>query len=156
MKMSDLALFGGDPIRKTPFYSWPRVVDGQQEKLIDTLVNDSWGIGSESIKELEEKFAVFHEAKSCIAINTGTNALWVALKAAGISSGDSSPSNLLVDEFVISSGLRGNGPVSSTFGDVCVICMGSFNIARGWLASLNPALMIGSGSFLADSDSCSA
>ena len=88
MKMSDLALFGGDPIRKTPFYSWPRVVDGQQEKLIDTLVNDSWGIGSESIKELEEKFAVFHEAKSCIAINTGTNALWVALKAAGISSGD--------------------------------------------------------------------
>ena len=51
MKMSDLALFGGDPIRKTPFYSWPRVVDGQQEKLIDTLVNDSWGIGSESIKE---------------------------------------------------------------------------------------------------------
>ena len=53
--MSDLALFGGDPIRKTPFYSWPRVVDGQQEKLIDTLLNDSWGIGSESIKELEEK-----------------------------------------------------------------------------------------------------
>ena len=88
MKMSDLALFGGDPIRKTPFYSWPRVVDGQQEKLIDTLVNDSWGIGSESIKELEEKVAVVHEAKSCIAINTGTNALWVALKAAGISSGD--------------------------------------------------------------------
>ena len=88
MKMSDLALFGGDPIRKTPFYSWPRVVDGQQEKLIDTLVNDSWGIGSESIKELEEKFAVFHEAKSCIAINTGTNALWVALKAAGVSFGD--------------------------------------------------------------------
>ena len=88
MKMSDLALFGGDPIRKTPFYSWPRVVDGQQEKLIDTLLNDSWGIGSESIKELEEKFAVFHEAKSCIAINTGTNALWVALKAAGVSFGD--------------------------------------------------------------------
>ena len=86
--MSDLALFGGDPVRKTPFYSWPRVVDGQQEKLIDTLVNDSWGIGSESIKELEDKFAVFHEAKNCIAINTGTNALWVALKAAGVSSED--------------------------------------------------------------------
>ena len=88
MKMNDLALFGGDPVRKTPFYSWPRVVDGQQEKLIDTLVNDSWGIGSESIRELEDKFALFHEAKSCIAVNTGTNALWVALKAAGVSSGD--------------------------------------------------------------------
>ena len=88
MKMNDLALFGGDPVRKTPFFTWPRVVDGQQEKLINTLVNDSWGIGSESIRELEDKFALFHEAKSCIAINTGTNALWVALKAAGVSSGD--------------------------------------------------------------------
>ena len=88
MKMNDLALFGGDPVRKTPFFTWPRVVDGQQEKLINTLVNDSWGIGSESIRELEDKFALFHEAKSCIAVNTGTNALWVALKAAGVSSGD--------------------------------------------------------------------
>jgi len=88
MKMNDLALFGGDPVRKTPFFTWPRVVDGQQEKLINTLVNDSWGIGSESIRELEDTFALFHEAKSCIAINTGTNALWVALKAAGVSSGD--------------------------------------------------------------------
>ena len=86
--MNDLALFGGDPVRKTPFFTWPRVVDGQQEKLINTLVNDSWGIGSESIRELEDTFALFHEAKSCIAINTGTNALWVALKAAGVSSGD--------------------------------------------------------------------
>ena len=88
MKMNDLALFGGDPVRKTPFFTWPRVVDGQQEKLINTLVNDSWGIGSESIRELEDTFALFHEAKSCIAVNTGTNALWVALKAAGVSSGD--------------------------------------------------------------------
>ncbi len=88
MKMNDLALFGGDPVRKTPFFTWPRVVDGQQEKLINTLVNDSWGIGSESIRELEDKFALFHEAKSCIAVNTGSNALWVALKAAGVSSGD--------------------------------------------------------------------
>tara|TARA_B100001146_G_scaffold13238_1_gene10621 strand:+ start:16789 stop:18012 length:1224 start_codon:yes stop_codon:yes gene_type:complete len=86
--MNDLALFGGDPVRKTPFFTWPRVVDGQQEKLINTLVNDSWGIGSESIRELEDKFALFHEAKSCIAVNTGSNALWVALKAAGVSSGD--------------------------------------------------------------------
>ena len=88
MKMNDLALFGGDPVRKTPFFTWPRVVDGQQEKLINTLMNDSWGIGSESIRELEDTFALFHEAKSCIAVNTGTNALWVALKAAGVSSGD--------------------------------------------------------------------
>lgn len=88
MKLNELALFGGDPVRKTPFFPWPRVVDGQKEQLIDTLINDSWGIGSESIKLLEENFAMFHDAKNCIAVNTGTNALWVALKAAGVSSGD--------------------------------------------------------------------
>lgn len=86
--MSDLALFGGDPIRKVPFPSWPRVVDGQKEKLLDTLINDSWGIGSEVIKDFEDKFAEFQDAKNCIAINTGTNALWVALKASGVSYGD--------------------------------------------------------------------
>ena len=88
MKLNELALFGGDPVRKTTFFPWPRVVDGQKEQLIDTLINDSWGIGSESIKLLEEKFAMFHDANNCIAVNTGTNALWVALKAAGVSSGD--------------------------------------------------------------------
>ena len=88
MKLNELALFGGDPVRKTTFFPWPRVVDGQKEQLIDTLINDSWGIGSESIKILEEKFAMFHDAKNCIAVNTGTNALWVALKAAGVASGD--------------------------------------------------------------------
>jgi len=88
MKMSDLALFGGDPIRKVPFPAWPRVVDGQKEKLLDTLINDSWGIGSAVIKDFEEKFALFQDSKNCIAVNTGTNALWVALKAAGVSYGD--------------------------------------------------------------------
>ena len=88
MKKSDLALFGGEPVRSKPFYTWPRMVEGQKEKLIYTLTNDTWGIGSESIKEFEEKFAIFHEAKNCIAINTGTNALWVSLKAAGVSYGD--------------------------------------------------------------------
>ena len=53
MKLNELALFGGDPVRKTPFFPWPRVVDGQKEQLIDTLINDSWGIGSESIKLLD-------------------------------------------------------------------------------------------------------
>ena len=73
-----------------------------------------------------------------------------------ISSGVSSTVGLLVEESLISSGLRGSGPTSSTFGDVCVIFTGSLNMARGWLASLNPALVIGAGSYLADSDSFSA
>jgi dTDP-4-amino-4,6-dideoxygalactose transaminase len=86
--MSDLALFGGKPVRKDPFPVWPRVTAGQKEKLLDTLESATWGIGSDAITTFEEQFADFHDAKYCIATSSGTNALWVALKAGGVTAGD--------------------------------------------------------------------
>ena len=86
--MSELALFGGKPVRKEPFPVWPRVTAGQKEQLLNTLESDSLGIGSDAIKAFEGQFAEFHDAKYCIATSSGTNALWVALKAGGVSAGD--------------------------------------------------------------------
>ena len=86
--MSDLALFGGKPARNEPFPVWPRVTAGQKEQLVDTLESATWGIGSDAITNFEEQFADFHDAKYCIATSSGTNALWVALKAGGVSAGD--------------------------------------------------------------------
>ena len=86
--MSELAIFGGKPVRKEPFPLWPRVTAGQKEQLLNTLESDSLGIGSDSIKAFEDQFAEFHDAKYCIATSSGTNALWVALKAGGVSAGD--------------------------------------------------------------------
>ena len=86
--MSQLALFGGKPVRKKPFPVWPRVTAGQKEQLLNTLESDSLGIGSDAIKLFEDQFAEFHDAKYCIATSSGTNALWVALKAGGVSAGD--------------------------------------------------------------------
>ena len=86
--MSELALFGGKPVRKEPFPVWPRVTAGQKEQLLNTLESDSLGIGSDAIKAFESQFAKFHDAKYCIATSSGTNALWVALKAGGVSAGD--------------------------------------------------------------------
>ena len=86
--MSELALFGGKPVRKEPFPVWPRVTAGQKEQLLNTLESDSLGIGSDVIKAFEGQFAKFHDAKYCIATSSGTNALWVALKAGGVSAGD--------------------------------------------------------------------
>ena len=86
--MSQLALFGGKPVRKKPFPVWPRVTAGQKEQLLNTLESDSLGIGSDAIKAFEDQFAEFHDAKYCIATSSGTNALWVALKAGGVSAGD--------------------------------------------------------------------
>jgi len=86
--MSELALFGGKPVRKKPFPVWPRVTAGQKEQLLNTLESDSLGIGSDAIKAFENQFAEFQDAKYCIATSSGTNALWVALKAGGVSAGD--------------------------------------------------------------------
>ena len=86
--MNELALFGGKPVRKEPFPVWPRVTVGQKEQLLDTLESVNWGIGSDAIKTFEERFAEFQDAKYCIATSSGTNALWVALKAGGVTTGD--------------------------------------------------------------------
>ncbi len=86
--MSKLALFGGKPIRSKPFLSWPRPTSVLSESVLNTLENENWGVGSEAISRFEKAFAAFQDAKYCISTNSGTAALWVALKAAGVKAGD--------------------------------------------------------------------
>ncbi|MCH7764736.1 MAG: aminotransferase class I/II-fold pyridoxal phosphate-dependent enzyme, partial [Candidatus Marinimicrobia bacterium] len=86
--MSTLALFGGDPVRTKPFPSWPRPTASLGNSVLKTLENENWGVGSPAISRFDEAFAAFQEAKYCISTSSGTTALWVALKAAGVKAGD--------------------------------------------------------------------
>ena len=86
--MSELALFGGSPVRTKSFPSWPRTSDEIREHVLDTLNNEKWGVGSKTIAEFNDNFANYHDAKYCISLHSGTSALWVALKAAGVKAGD--------------------------------------------------------------------
>ncbi len=86
--MSTLALFGGSPVRATPFPSWPRPTSDLSTSVLNTLQNEDWGVGSDVIARFEEEFAAFHNATYCISTSSGTTALWVALKAAGVKAGD--------------------------------------------------------------------
>ena len=86
--MSELALFGGSPVRTKSFPSWPRTSDAITEYVLNTLSNDKWGVGSKTIAEFNDNFASYHDAKYCISLHSGTSALWVALKAAGVKAGD--------------------------------------------------------------------
>lgn len=86
--MSELALFGGSAVRTKSFPSWPRTSDAIRERVLDTLSNDKWGVGSKTIAEFNDNFANYHDAKYCISLHSGTSALWVALKAAGVKAGD--------------------------------------------------------------------
>ena len=74
---SDLAIFGGKPIREKSFPSWPKVTDEIKQGLIDTLENDDWGIWSGTIDRFNKKFSEIHEAKYCLALHSGTSAIWV-------------------------------------------------------------------------------
>ena len=86
--MSKLAIHGGDPVRTKPFPEWPRPTSELKDAIISTLENEGWGVGSKAISRFEERFADFHDAKFCISTSSGTTALWVALKAAGVKAGD--------------------------------------------------------------------
>ncbi len=86
--MSDLAIFGGSPIRTKPFPAWPDVSRVPRNRIDDVLASGQWGVGSKYIKDFNETFASYQDATYCISTNSGTTALWVALKAAGIKAGD--------------------------------------------------------------------
>ena len=86
--MNDLALFGGQPVRTAPFPDWPRSTSELRDSIMNTLDSEGWGVGSKAIERFESAFANFQDAKYCISTSSGTTALWVALKAAGVKAGD--------------------------------------------------------------------
>lgn len=103
--MSNLASFGGTPVRVKPWPAWP-VFDGDEERrLIDVLKSGRWWALSFSegahvaqpgasvddrsrVTEFEERFAEVQGSPYAIACSTGTAALEVALKALGVGAGD--------------------------------------------------------------------
>ena len=87
-KVNELAIFGGNPIRKESFPVWPRVTPEMKDSLIDTFENQSWGVGSETIDLFNAEFAKMQDAKFALSIHSGTSAIWICLKAAGIEAGD--------------------------------------------------------------------
>ena len=86
--MSALAFFGGSAIRTKPFPAWPNHTQAIKESVLSTIENDTWGIGSNTIADFNKNFAAYHDAKFCISVHSGTSALWVSLKAAGVKAGD--------------------------------------------------------------------
>ena len=85
---TDLAIFGGEPIRKESFPAWPRITEEMKRSLIHTFEEEEWGVGSETITIFNEQFATMQDAKYCLSIHSGTSAIWICLKAAGIEAGD--------------------------------------------------------------------
>ncbi len=88
MTMPNLAINGGEPVRKKEFPRWP--VYGKEDKaaLIEVLESRKWGTLGPRAREFQEKFAAFAGAKYGLCVSNGTVSLEIALRAMEIGPGD--------------------------------------------------------------------
>ena len=84
----ELALEGGQPVRRKPFSTWPAFGDAEEKSLLEVLRSGSWGGYNEKVNQFEESFAALHKIRYAISCANGTVALEVALRALGIQCGD--------------------------------------------------------------------
>lgn len=86
--MKNLAINGGTPVTTTPFPSWPYWDEKEEKKIIEVLEAGQWGtLGNEAV-DFAKRFAGYLGAKYAIAVNTGTQALELMMRGAGIGRGD--------------------------------------------------------------------
>src|SRR5579864_5187125 len=76
---------------KVPYFDLKTQYAGLREEILEALarvcLTASFSLGDE-VAAFEKEFAAYCEAKHCIALNSGTSALHLALLAAGIGPGD--------------------------------------------------------------------
>lgn len=87
---SSLALFGGTPVIPSGrARRWPVLTEADDaaiQRVLDRGVLS--GLGAPEVTALEAEFAAFVGTRFCLATNSGTAALHIALAAAGIGPGD--------------------------------------------------------------------
>src|SRR3712207_678468 len=83
-----LAVEGGAPVRQRPFQGWPIWDEQEEQALLRVLRSGKWGIDGQESELLEAEFARWHGARHALTVTTGTAALEVALRAAGVGYGD--------------------------------------------------------------------
>ncbi len=86
--MSILAINGGEPTRTNPYPTWPSL-DNIDIKAFESIYNSRrWGVGGTKVTEFAQQFADFQGANYGVCVNSGTTALYVALKTAGVGPDD--------------------------------------------------------------------
>jgi dTDP-4-amino-4,6-dideoxygalactose transaminase len=84
-----LALFGGDPVTRDPFPSWPHLSEKSIEAVVETLGAGrlTYWAGPRG-RELEAGWAEWTGASHAVSCSSGSAALHLALEALGIGPGD--------------------------------------------------------------------
>ena len=90
-RMSELAILGGNPVRRRAFCKWPQYLPADAERLQTVLESGRWGgypLPGRYSGEFAERFAEMHGARYALCVANGTIALVAALQAAGVRFGD--------------------------------------------------------------------
>ena len=94
--MPNLALNGGSKVVDRPIGSpWPVYDDREKQALIEVLESRKWGRSAydyfnhegSRLFEFEKQFAAFHDGNYALAVATGTTALEVCVRVAGVEAG---------------------------------------------------------------------
>ena len=84
-----LAVMGGQPVRSKPFLSWPVIDEGFEEPWKDVLHKRGWcRLNGDRVKEFEKQYAELMGVRDCLAVNSGTSALFGSLNGLEIGPGD--------------------------------------------------------------------
>jgi len=87
--MAKLAINGGSPIKTKPFPKWPVWDQNEINNLKEVVESGKWGsMHGDKVTKFANKFAGYQQAKHGVCVNSGTIALSIALKSAGIGYGD--------------------------------------------------------------------
>ena len=88
--MAKLAISGGEKLRQAPFGGWPLVDDATVDAVTDVLRSARWNRrrGGTRTAEFEQEFARYHDCAYGLCVSSGTAALEVAVRAAGVEIGD--------------------------------------------------------------------
>lgn len=89
--MSELAILGGEPVRRKPFPAWPQYSGADLERLRRTVESRRWGgfpYPTPLAQEFCARFAEMHGARYALPVANGTVSLSAALMAADVGFGD--------------------------------------------------------------------
>lgn len=87
--MNELALYGGERLKKTPFGTGKRFGKAELKQLEEALEQNTlfyWA--GNKVKDFTKKFANMYGTDYCVATSSGTAAIHVALGAVGVTAGD--------------------------------------------------------------------
>ena len=97
--LKDLALFGGSPVRTTPYPEHTTIVDDAEEKAVIKVLRGGHlsgfsarpgerFLGGPYVRKMESDFAEYFGVKHAVSFNSATSALHAAVAAANIGPGD--------------------------------------------------------------------